>query len=500
MKKAVKQSFTLPLLGAVALFPSCTGSATQKEPPPPAPKPNVIFILIDDLGYHDLGCYGSTFYETPNIDKLASESMRFTNAYAACPVSSPTRASVLTGKYPARHGITDWISGRQNSKYKDNWPYDFFPEPFAQHMALEDTTIAEALKPHGYVTAHFGKWHLGGEGFMPQNQGFDVAKGGTDRGGPYGGGGYFAPYGVPGFEDTPAGEFLTDRITREAMSFIEANKDTTFFLYLPYYAVHNPIMAKDSLIAKYKAKAEKLGYNDAQRFSTTAPWIAKASGGDYKERLVQDMAEYAALIEIVDTNVGLLLAKLQSLDIEDNTIIFFTSDNGGLATSEGSNTSNLPLRAGKGWLYEGGIREPLIIRWPGVTQAGSVSDALVTTPDYYPTILEMAGVPFLPTQHIDGISLVPAINGEPLSREMIFWHYPHYSNQGGRPASAIRKGDYKLIQNLEDSSIELYDLKNDIGETHNLAQELPQVADELLMHLEMWKKNIGAKGIQPYKK
>ncbi len=358
-------------------------------------KPNFLFILVDDMGWKDAGCFGSDFYETPNLDRLASQGMKFTNAYASCPVSSPTRASIMTGKYPVNHGITDWIPGRQSYRPKeDQFKFISASVDFKHQLALEERTIAEALKEAGYLAHFAGKWHLGKEKYYPEHQGFDTNVGGTHKGGPYGNNGYFYPFGAEGVPGEK-GDFLTDRLTSVTRDFIRENKDTSFFAYLSFYTLHNPIMAPDSLVEKYKKKAERLGYTDEERFVTDEKWMgqwAKAEHGDFKLRVVQDDPVYAAMVEIMDNNIGLLMKTLEENELDKNTIVIFTSDNGGLSTAEGSNTSNLPLRGGKGWLYEGGIREPTIIKWPGVTGPGSVSEALVTSTDYYPTMLEMAGI------------------------------------------------------------------------------------------------------------
>jgi len=437
-------------------------------------KPNFVFFLIDDMGWRDLGCYGSTFYETPNIDKLAADGMRFTNAYAACPVCSPTRASIMTGKYPARLNLTDYLVGRRRGK--------LIPPEYIHQMPLEEITIAEALKKAGYTTGFVGKWHLGDKPYWPERQGFDVNIGGTRSGMPRS---YFWPQwrGNPPIEGRD-GEYLTDRLTDEALNFLDANKDNPFFLYLSHYAVHIPLQSKKNLAAKYKAKAKKRPPSGGPRF---------VPEGERQARQVQDHPVYAGMVESVDESIGRVMNKLEQLSVADNTVVIFMSDNGGLSTSEGSPTSNVPLRAGKGWLYEGGIREPMMIKWPGVVKTASVCAEPVTSTDFYPTMLEMAGLPLRPKQHCDGISLVPLLRqrGKP-GRKAIYWHYPHYGNQGGSPGGAVRAGDYKLIEFYEDNRVELYNLKEDIGEKNKLADKMPDKAAELHRMLKDWRKKVDA--------
>jgi arylsulfatase A-like enzyme len=425
-------------------------------------KPNFVFILIDDMGWKDLECYGSTFYETPNIDRLAALGMRFTNAYAAAPVCSPTRASILTGKYPARLHLTDFLSGRADR------PSQKLLRPKAlQYLPLEEVTIAKALKPLGYASASIGKWHLGREPYYPEKHGFDVNIGGTDTGSPPGG--YFH-FRTPTLVARSHDDYLTDRLTEEAEKFIEKNKDKPFFLYLAHYAVHIPLQAKRALIAKYQAKA-------------------KSMPGQHN-------AIYAAMVESVDEGVGRIMKRLEDLHLAERTVVFFMSDNGGLSVNEGPNTpatSNLPLRVGKGFLYEGGTREPMLVKWPGFTNPGSVCDVPVSSIDFYPTILEMAGGKADPRKVIDGVSLVPLLRqtGE-WRRDALYWHYPHYSNQGGKPSGAIRKGDFKLIEFFEDGRLELYDLSKDIGEQHDLAPTEPEKAKQLHALLISWRKSVDA--------
>ncbi len=441
--------------------------------------PNFVFILVDDLGWKDLGCYGSTFYETPNLDRFAKSGMRFTDAYAACPVCSPTRAAIMTGKYPARLGITDWIPGRRPKNMKLVGP------PILNELPLAEVTIAEQLKGAGYRTFFAGKWHLGGKGYWPNQQGFDINKGGHSRGSPPGG--YYVPYKNPALEDGPEGEYLTDRLTNESIHFLDGVGSKPFLLYLSFYTVHTPIQACKRHIARFEAKAAALP-------KPTGPEQVPEGDGFTKTR--QDDPAYASMIYAMDENVGRLLAKLDELGLDDNTMVFFTSDNGGLSTlfRRGRPTSNLPLRAGKGWAYEGGLRVPLIVRCPGVTAPGSVSHATVISTDFYPTMLELAGLPLDPRRHPDGLSLVPLLGRSgSLGREAIFWHYPHYHGSAWKPGAALRAGDWKLIEFYEDRHVELYNLKSDLGERHDLAEKMPQKAAELTRLLHDWQRAVGAK-------
>ena len=473
--------FTCGGVAATIILPSLTFGADQ----PSGKKLNFVFILIDDMGWTDAACYGSTFYETPNIDKLAAEGMRFTDAYAACPVCSPTRASILAGKYPARLNLTDWIPGRQSRGPRHS---DKLISPrFNQQMLLQEVTVAEAFKQADYATCFIGKWHLGKEKYYPTKQGFDINIAGNNKGHPPVG--YFSPYKLENINDGPEGEYLTDRLTDESLKFLDANKDKPFFLYLSHYAVHTPLQSKENLTDKYKTKAEKLPPTKGPRF---------LAEGKRQARQVQDHPVYAGMIQSTDESVGRVMKKLDELGVADNTVVFFMSDNGGLSTAEGSPTSNVPLRAGKGWLYEGGIREPMIIKWPGVVKPGSVCTEPVTSTDFYPTMLEIAHLPLKPKQHCDGVSLVPLLKASgSLNRKAIYWHYPHYSNQGISPGGAVRAGDYKLIEFFEDNHVELYNLKNDISEKHDLSAEMPQKTTELRKMLHNWRKTVDARMPKP---
>ena len=426
-----------------------------------APRPpNVIVILVDDMGQTDAACYGSRLYATPHIDQLAKDGVRFTDGYSACTVCSPTRAALLTGKYPARLRITDWIAGHDKPKAKLKIP------DWQKFLPFEEITLAEQLKSAGYATASIGKWHLtpglksGDDAYYPEKHGFDINVGGYARGQPPS---YFSPYGIPTLTEGPKGEFLTDREAAEAVKFMEANKDRPFFIYLPHYAVHTPLAGKPEVIAQYKGKI------------------------DADATLKQRNATYAALVSSVDDALGTIRANLRRLKLEDNTVIFFTGDNGGLLPI----TENSPYRAGKGSAYEGGVRVPLIALWPGVTKPGSIEATPAITLDLYPTVLEMTGVKPL-TAQVDGRSLAPVLRGGKLDRDAIYWHYPHYHPGGATPYSAIRKGNLRLVHFYEDDRDELYDLAQDIGETKNLAATQPEKTKELRTQLDGWLKSIDA--------
>jgi arylsulfatase A-like enzyme len=462
---------------------------------PEKSKPNVILILLDDFGYMDLGCYGSQFHETPNIDRLAAQGVRFTDAYAACPVSSPTRAALMTGRYPVRSGITDWIPGRQASN--SGSPNDkFIARPFTLNLSLDETTIAELLKKNGYTTMISGKWHLGEDSiYWPEHQGFDINRGGYSKGAPVrnkNAQGFFSPYGNPRLKDGPSGEYLTDRLTDEVISFIRAKKDKPFFVYLSHYATHNPMQAKEEHINKFREKAVKMGLDTVQPFTRNKDWIRPGMSDNYKERVIQSLPVYAAMTWSVDENIGRLMAALDELGITENTIILFTSDNGGLSTSEGSPTCNSPLRAGKGWLYEGGIRVPMIVKYPGKSKPGTVIHTPVSSVDFLPTIAEMTGTSFK-SGTIDGVSFVKLFTADEMNERPLFWHYPHYSNQGVEPGSAVRLGKYKLIDNFERERQELYDLAADPSETKDLAADNPAKTNELYSILKKWREENKAK-------
>lgn len=423
-------------------------------------KPNFVLLLADDLGWADLGCMGNRLYETPHLDRLAAGGIRFTQAYSACTVCSPTRAALLTGKYPARLRVTDWIPGHKRPKARLRVP------DWTMYLPHEEVTLAEALGAAGYASASIGKWHLGGEAYFPEKHGFGANLGGSHRGQPPS---YFSPYGLPTLTDGPKGEYLTDREAEEAARFIERHKDRPFFLYVPFHAVHTPLQAKKELVEKYERRKPPDG------------------GGRFKP-------VYAAMIESLDAAVGRILRALEEAGVAGRTVVVFTSDNGGLVSS----TSNAPLRAGKGSWYEGGVRVPLLVRGPGLGPAGSVRETPVITMDLYATILEMAGVRIPAGQVVDGESLVPLLRGSGgLSRDALFWHYPHYHPGGATPYGAVRKGDLKLIESYEDGSLELYDLARDPGEAENLAARRPDEARELRNLLDRWRRSVGAQMPSP---
>ena len=423
-------------------------------------RPNIVMFLIDDLGWKDFSCYGSKFYQTPTIDSLAREGIMFTNAYSSCTVSSPTRASLMTGKYPARLHLTDWISGWNYGRAKLSIP------EWTKYLPLEEKTVAEYLKEAGYATWHIGKWHLGDdEKYWPENQGFDINIGGNYKGAPIknkqGCGGYFSPYCLPRLENGPEGEYLTDRLTNEAVRLIEQNGGKPFFLNMAHYAVHAPLGAKPEILKKYEALA------DSSYF--------------------QNNATYAAMIQSVDESLRSIINALQHKGVLNNTLIIVTSDNGAVHRT----SKSYPLRKGKGSEYEGGVRVPLIISWKGHTVTGKSTDEPAITPDLFSTILDAANVK-TQDKTIDGKSLLPVMQGKALEERPIFWHYPHYHDGGARPYSAISHGDWKLIKKYEDNSYELYNLKNDIGETKNLSKKYPQKTKELSTMLKQWLNSVKA--------
>ena len=429
---------------------------------PATGRPNIVLILADDLGWTDLSGYGSDFYETPHIDRLARDGMRFTQAYSACTVCSPTRAAILTGKYPARLHITDWIPGLPPENPK------LLAPDWTKYLLLEEVTIARTLKGAGYVTASIGKWHLGNEEYYPEKHGFDINIAGSSNAAPPS---YFAPYKIPTLQDGPKGEYLTDRQGEEAARFIEQHKEKPFFLYVPLFAVHTPIQGKQALVEKYRAKKRP-----GQR---------------------QTNAVYAAMIESMDDAVGRIRRKLDDLKLAERTIVIFASDNGGRVPT----TSNHPLRVGKGSCYEGGTRVPLIVHWPGVTKPGSVCDTPVISMDLHPTIIEMAGLKDAARKSVDGVNLGPLLRQDgSLKRDALFWHYPHYQHYqlgGSTPYGAIRAGDFKLIEFFDDLRVELYNLREDIGEQRNLAAQMPAKVDELRARLHAWRKEVGAQMPSP---
>jgi arylsulfatase A len=436
------------------LTPQVDGAQTDR--------PNIVLILIDDMGWRDLGCTGSDLYRTPHIDALARGGMRFTQAYAAAPICSPTRASILTGQHPARLGMTDWLPGR-----RDMPSQKLLRPQLANHLPEDSITLAEALNRRGYRTAHIGKWHLGGSEYGPEKNGFEVNIGGTQAGSPPGG--YFK-FNTPTLK-LEAGEYLTDRLRDEAVRFIEDNHSRPFFVYLAHYAVHIPLQPKEDAAARYRQ-----GFKPDPDAIHTNP-------------------VYAAMVESVDDSVRRILEKLDELSLAKNTIVVFTSDNGGLSVREGANTpatSNHPLRAGKGYLYEGGIRVPLLIRWPAAAKAGTTCDVPVASADLYSSLIAAAGA--TGNQIVDGQSLLPLLKQQDgFQPRALYWHYPHYSNQGGKPSGAVRKGDWKLIEFFEGGRRELYNLREDPSEAQDRSGKNRDMADELTAELARWRQATGAK-------
>lgn len=445
-------------------------------------RPNIVLILIDDLGWADLGCYGSTFHETPHLDALAANGALFTDAYAASPVCSPTRASLLTGKYPSTVGVTQYIGGHGVGALDD--------VPYRWYLPTNEYSIARALRAGGYRTWHVGKWHLGPRRTWPDQHGFDVNVGGCEWGHPKS---YFSPYQSPTLSDGPDGEYLTDRLTDEAIALVEADDERPFFLNLWHYAVHIPIDSPPQLVAKYRAKASELGLDEVDPFEPGeqfGSWHQR--GARIVRRTVQSDPDYAAMVENLDSNIGRLMNALERSGKAENTLVIFTSDNGGLATAEGSPTTNAPLAEGKGWTEEGGIRVPFIAHWPRAIPAGTRIAEPVTSPDVYPTLLSVANLAAMPEQHVDGVDVSPLLRGDEFTRGPIFFHYPHYSNQGGRPSTAVRDGEWKLIHDWETELDRLYHLPSDIGEKHDRAVAEPEITARLRATLLDWVERSAA--------
>lgn len=504
----------------ISLFVFCSSVSAEDNTPP-----NVVFFLVDDLGWTDVGTFGSSFYETPNIDAFAEEGVKFTNAYAACHVCSPTRSSILTGKYPARNNMTDWIPGRRDFDFQK-----YLNVRTGQHMPYEEVTLAETLKSHGYRTAAIGKWHLGSVPSGPDAHGFDFhvpqnwSRGAPNRT-------FYAPYNLQGLEDSEEGEYLTDRLTDEAIEFIGNNKEQPFFLYMAHFAVHDPIHGRPDLVEKYEAKLKANPVKgDAPYLLEENPDKERLRGREYlntaikndsfagygvlpeqtvKIKQYQDNTQFAGMVEAVDQSLGRIRAALKEMGLADNTIVIFFADNGGMAGMNVGNpertvpadkldvafsSSNLPLRGAKGWLYEGGIRVPCIVQWPGQGKEGIVSEEPIISTDFYPSILDMVGLPLVTEQHRDGVSIAPILKGaKSLDRAAIYWHFPHYSNHGMQPpGGAIRMGDYKLLEYFENYTVQLFNLKDDIGEQNNLAESMPEKAAELRTKLRNWRLEVDA--------
>ena len=480
--------------------------------------PNVIFFLVDDLGWSDLGCYGSRFHETPHMDQLAREGVRFDQAYATCHVCSPSRASILTGKYPARLDLTEWLGGRPER------PFEALHSAQKQTaLPLGEKTLAETLKGHGYATANYGKAHLNRD---PRTYGFDEAITGWVRS-------YYHPFSPQYEKSLPSqdGDYFTDRLTDAVIDFIERKKDQPFFVHLEHFAVHDPIQGRKDLVAKYEAKRRAPSPSAGPTFllepnpdgPLPSPEALKALQANdtlqahqdqrvWWVKQVQDNAQFAAMLEATDESLGRIRAKLGELGLAENTILIFTGDNGGMSASNQYRgvhhprevldrrfaSSNLPLRGAKGWNYEGGIRVPLIVHWPGRVKAGSTSQAMVIGTDFYPTLLEMTGHPLLPHQHVDGQSFVPALLGQAHDRGALFWHFPHYSNHGYQsPGGAIRLGDYKLLEYYENETVQLFNLKTDLGEQQDLSGLQPAMVEQLRSRLHAWRREVDAKMPMP---
>lgn len=472
------------IISSVMLSLTYTGNVMADAAADENKKPNVLFILADDFGWNDLGCMGSKYYETPNLDRLAQNGVLFTNAYAACQVSSPSRASIMTGKYTPHHGVTDWIGELWGEKWRTmNRHNKVLPAEYAMQLSKDEYTIAECLRDNGYTTFIAGKWHLGEEGSWPEDHGFMVNKGGWSAGNPKGG--YFSPYKNPKLEDGPDGENLSMRLGRETVSFMKEQKKNKkpFFAYLSFYAVHGPIETTHDNWKYFRDKADSMG-------------IAKTGFSVDRTlpvRQVQDNPVYAGLIKQMDDAIGYVLDNLEALGLDKNTLVIFTSDNGGVTSGDAYSTSLLPLRGGKGRQWEGGIREPLLIQFPQCKNPGSKCDVPVNGIDFYPTILDYAGIPVPERQEVDGVSIMPLLYGGRIAPRPLFWHYPHYGNQGGEPSSIIRDGDWKLIFYHEDLRCELYNLSIDISESEPLNIQYPDKVKELKAKLDAWLLEMNAK-------
>ncbi len=510
-----KQAMILVLMAAFCQLLHLSAYSQEK-------KMNIIFFLVDDLGWSDVQCNNpGSFYETPNVNQLASEGMRFTNAYAACHVCSPSRASILTGKYPARLELTDWLPGRKD------YPFQALKNvTINQHLPFQEKTLAETFKENGYRTAIIGKWHLGEDTSSPLQHGFDYRATEWNKGWPLT---YYSPFKLKGLEG-PEREYLTDRLTNEAINYIEQNKDAPFFLYLSHFTVHDPIEGRKDLVEKYQQKQQEQQQGSGPAFileanpDTASPYSRAALDAllrDKKyagysilpDRMVkikqhQDNVQFAAMVESMDESLGRIMAKIKSAGLEENTIIVFVSDNGGMSAANFArpnkqiapanldkefSTSNLPLRGAKGWFYEGGIRVPMIIRWPGHNGAGISSDVPVIGTDFYPTLLKMAGLKSQPAQHKDGVDLSPLFKGKKLNRKALYWHFPHYSNHGMQsPGAVIREGRYKLLEYFEKGTVQLFDLEKDPGEQQDIAAQMPAKVKKMKRKLHRWQKKVGA--------
>ncbi|MEW6752229.1 MAG: sulfatase [Candidatus Latescibacterota bacterium] len=452
--------------------------------------PNILLILADDLGWNDLGASGSPFYESPNIDRIARQGMQFTQAYAACQVCSPSRASILTGKVTPRHGVTDWIGAASGAQWRRHGRHTrLLPAPYRHELGADEITLPAVLREGGYRTLFVGKWHLGDVGAHPEDRGFDVNVGGWKAGSPMGG--YFDPYQNPRLPNRKRGECLPLRLAHEMSRLIEDCGAQPFLAYLPFYSVHGPVQTSRDRWERFRQKAVAAGNPDRSRF---------AFDRYLPVRRVQDCPVYAGMIEAMDEAVGIVQATLERLGVNDQTIVIFTSDNGGVVSGDSYSTTCLPLRGGKGRQWEGGIREPLYARVPGLTRPGSTCAVPVSGIDFYPTLLELAGLRVPEAQRVDGVSLVPLLRGEPgqaIAARDLFWHYPHYGNQGGEPCTMMRRGDWKLIHSYESGQDELYDLASDPGEQYDVAARHPELAGDLKRGMERWLAEVGARLPEP---
>lgn len=462
------------------IFANCSGTDQTGKPD----HPNILFIIADDFGAHDMSRLGSEFYETPNLDSLASQSMIFTNGYAAARVCSPSRASIMSGKYSTRHGITDYIGAPVGEEWRERGRHTrLLPPDYRRSLPHEYVILPEALKQEGYTTFFAGKWHLGGVGSYPEDHGFDENQGGFESGGPYTGG-YFSPFNNPKMKDYPdeKGISLSEKLARETIGFIEENREQPFFAFLSFYAVHAPIQTTQAYWKKYRDKAEKMGIAET----------GFEMGYFLPVRQVQDNPVYAGLVQQMDDAIGMVLNSLEKAGLEEETIVIFTSDHGGVAAGDDYATSNKPLRGGKGTQYEGGLKVPYLINVPWLNLQGTENDTPVTGTDFYPTILDLVDADLRPNEHLDGVSLLPLLKGGKIDDRMLFWHYPHYGNQGGRPSSIVQDGRWKLIRYHADSTEVLYDLSSDIGEQEDVYANHPEIAEQLGNELSEYLESTNA--------
>ena len=476
-------SLLLPI-GITCFLTSCLPGTSSENASAKQTKPNILIILADDLGYNDVSFMGSKFYETPHLDELANKSYVFTNAYSNSRVCSPSRASIMNGKFTARHGITDFLGAKTEEDWREHGRHDrMLPAYFQRGLSDREITLTQVIKDAGYITYFAGKWHLGNKGKEPTKYGFDFNVGGYNSGSPRGG--YFSPYNNPALNDGPEGENLTMRLADETSTFIRHNKDTPFFAFLSFYAVHGPIETTQAKWQKYQDKVKKRGAADR----------GFEMGDVLPYRLHQDNPVYAGLVSSMDDAIGRVLQTLKDEGLDEKTIVIFTSDNGGVVSGDSYSTNLSPLRGGKGHPREGGIRVPFCIYNPLDKRGGSQVkiDAPAIGSDIFPTILELTGNPLLPEVHVDGVSLAPLMRGEKSKERSLIWHYPHYGNQGGKPSSIIRKGEWKLIHFYETDHLELYNLDADISETTNLVDSLPALAASLHQELTDYLQSVSAK-------